>query len=135
VVVTDAVTLAALAAKQATTTIPVVAVRVTGPVETGIVASLSRPGGNVTALSNSVPGIEAKYLELLRGVVPALYRVVDLVPAGNPALDASFDRFRSAAEAPVSRPSASTWPQPATWRPPSSLPPSIAHKRCCAAPT
>jgi putative ABC transport system substrate-binding protein len=67
---------AALAAKAATTTIPIVMASVSNPVELGLVASLARPGGNVTGQSN-IPGPEfnGKQLELLKEAVPALSRV------------------------------------------------------------
>ena len=65
---------AAHAAKQATTTIPIV---MTGgdPVRAGIVASLARPGGNVTGLSDATVDVSTKRLELLKEVVPKLFRV------------------------------------------------------------
>jgi putative ABC transport system substrate-binding protein len=69
----------ALAAKQATTTIPIVMVNVTEPVEAGLVASLARPGGNVTGLSQQLtPEIRAKQLQLLKETLPRLARVAVL---------------------------------------------------------
>ena len=61
---------AATAAKQATTTIPIVMVSVGDPVGAGLVASLAKPGGNVTGVSAAHGDIAAKWLELLRQVVP-----------------------------------------------------------------
>ena len=62
-------------AKQATSTIPVVMAQDADPVGTGIVASLARPGGNITGLSNLRPELSGKRLELLKEVVPMLSRV------------------------------------------------------------
>jgi putative ABC transport system substrate-binding protein len=74
---------AARAAKQATTTIPIV---MSGgdPVATGIVASLARPGGNVTGVSDATVGVSTKRLELLKEVVPKLARVAMLWNPANP---------------------------------------------------
>jgi len=65
-----------LAAKQATSTIPIVMTLSPDPVAQGLVASLARPGGNVTGLTNLVPGISQKYVELLREIVPSASRIV-----------------------------------------------------------
>jgi putative tryptophan/tyrosine transport system substrate-binding protein len=66
----------ALAAKRATTTIPIVMVNTTDPVEVGLVASLARPGGNVTGLSQQLtPEIRAKQLQLLKEALPRASRV------------------------------------------------------------
>ena len=72
------------AAQQATTTIPIVMVRIGDPVGSGFVASLSRPGRNITGLSNMNVEVASKYLELLRAAVPKLSRVTVLVNPGNP---------------------------------------------------
>ena len=63
------------AVKQQTETIPIVMANSTDPVGTGFVASLARPGGNVTGLSNISPELSAKRLELLKEAVPGLSRV------------------------------------------------------------
>src|SRR6516165_9291240 len=63
-----------LAAKQATSVIPIVFATAADPVDTGIVASLARPGGNVTGLSSQTPDVAGKRIELLREVVPDLAR-------------------------------------------------------------
>jgi putative ABC transport system substrate-binding protein len=63
------------AAKEATTTIPIVMTQDSDPVANGFVASLARPGGNITGLSNFAPEISGKQLELLKEVVPKLSRV------------------------------------------------------------
>jgi putative ABC transport system substrate-binding protein len=72
-----------LAAKQATTGIPIVFAAAGDPVEAGLVASLARPGGNVTGLSNQTPDLAAKRLEILREVVPGLRRLAILSNVGN----------------------------------------------------
>jgi putative ABC transport system substrate-binding protein len=76
---------AAVAAKKATETIPIVAISVGDPVGLGLIASLARPGGNLTGLSYSV-GLEiaGKGLELLKETVPKVRRVAILSNPGNP---------------------------------------------------
>ena len=87
-----------IAAKQATTTIPIVMVYVRDPVATGLVASVSRPGGNVTGLSQDVGAeIPGKRLALLKELVPDLSRVAVLAFPGNPGLAAAL----KAMEAPA----------------------------------
>jgi putative tryptophan/tyrosine transport system substrate-binding protein len=91
---------AALAAKNATATIPIVGIGFDNPVENGLVASLARPGGNVTGLSYGVgPEIFGKDIELLRAMVAELRRVAVLSnPAGlNHAL--MISNVKSAARA------------------------------------
>jgi putative ABC transport system substrate-binding protein len=77
-------TRAALALKRATTTIPIVALS-SDAVGSGLVASLARPGGNVTGLSNLQPELGAKRLELLKEILPALSRVALLYTASASA--------------------------------------------------
>jgi putative ABC transport system substrate-binding protein len=74
---------AARAAKDATTTIPVVFVGVSDPVRYGLVASLARPGGNMTGLGHFTPELNGKRLELLKEVVPSFDRVAVLWNTGN----------------------------------------------------
>ena len=71
---------AALAAKKATTTIPIVMASAADPVGAGLVASLARPGGNVTGLSSLAPELNTKRLEILKDAVPKLARVGLLRP-------------------------------------------------------
>jgi putative tryptophan/tyrosine transport system substrate-binding protein len=66
-------------AKEATSVIPIVMAQDTDPVGTGIVASLARPGGNITGLSNFRPELSGKRLELLKEIVPRLSRVAVFV--------------------------------------------------------
>jgi putative ABC transport system substrate-binding protein len=71
-------TTAARVAKEATETIPIVAVAMADPIEDGLVASLARPGGNVTGTTFLSPELVAKRLQLLRDVIPGLSRVAAL---------------------------------------------------------
>lgn len=78
-------TASVLASKQATATIPIVMVGVLSPEERGLVASLARPGGNVTGLTNSAgPQIAGKYLQLLKEAVPGISRVAILSYRSGP---------------------------------------------------
>jgi len=71
------------AAQKATTTIPIVMATAGDPVGSGFVKSLARPGGNITGLSNMAGDIAAKFIELLRSVVPKLSRVAMLTPSAT----------------------------------------------------
>ena len=75
---------AVIPARNATTTIPVVFVAAIDPVATGVVASLARPGGNVTGLSAVFSDLTGKRLELLKELIPALNRVALLSRPVNP---------------------------------------------------
>jgi ABC-type uncharacterized transport system substrate-binding protein len=88
-----------LAAKSATTTIPIVMANAGDPVAFGLVASLGRPGGNVTGLSSLVPELNSKRLEILYDAVPKLVRVGFLRPSGGggPAGEATMKEIRPAA--------------------------------------
>jgi len=83
VIVTSGTSLIA-AAMQATSVIPIVFAAAGDPVGAGLVASLARPGGNVTGLSNQGPDLAGKRLELLREIVPGLGRLAILANVGNP---------------------------------------------------
>ncbi len=87
---------AIIALKQATQTIPVVMVVAGDPVGTGLVASLARPGGNITGLSNLAEGLSAKRLELLKEAVPRLSRA-GILSAPNTPAHASMRRELEAA--------------------------------------
>jgi putative ABC transport system substrate-binding protein len=76
---------AVLAAKQATSTIPIVFAMAVDPVGGGLVASLARPGGNVTGVSSQSADLAGKRLELLREVVPALHRLAIIANIDYPA--------------------------------------------------
>jgi putative tryptophan/tyrosine transport system substrate-binding protein len=84
VIVTSA-TAPVVAAKQATSVIPIVFAAAGDPVASGLVASLARPGGNITGLSIQQTDVAAKRLELLREVVPGLSRLAILANLGSPA--------------------------------------------------
>jgi putative ABC transport system substrate-binding protein len=73
----------AVAAKQVTSTMPIVMISVGDPVGAGLIESLARPGGNVTGLTNFAPELIAKRLELLKEVVPRATRVGVLTPEGQ----------------------------------------------------
>jgi putative ABC transport system substrate-binding protein len=76
---------AARAAKNATRTIPIVMGLAADPIGTELVASLARPGGNITGVSLMAPDLAGKRLELLRELVPGLSRVAFLARGGDPA--------------------------------------------------
>ena len=77
-VIVAAATVAVQAAKEATKTIPIVTPITTDPVETGLVASLARPGGNITGLSYMSSDLSGKRLDLLKEVVPKVFRIAVL---------------------------------------------------------
>jgi len=90
---------AALAAKQAAGTIPVVITGVGDPVAQGIIASLARPGGNITGLSATVTEIYPKRVEILRELVPKATRIAALFNMGNPAIPRQWKQVETAARA------------------------------------
>jgi putative tryptophan/tyrosine transport system substrate-binding protein len=75
----------AVAAKNATTSVPIVFVNVFDPVEIGLVPSLGRPGGSITGLAATSPGLAGKRLELLRELVPQLRRIAVLSHPATPS--------------------------------------------------
>ena len=83
-VIVTSTTPPSLAAKRATAVIPIVFAAANDPIGTGLVASLARPGGNVTGLANQMSDTSGKKLEFLREVVPGLRRLAIMVNAGNP---------------------------------------------------
>jgi putative tryptophan/tyrosine transport system substrate-binding protein len=86
-----------VAAKQATSVIPIVFAAANDPVGSGLVASLARPGGNVTGLSNQVSETGGKKLELLREVVPGLHRFAILANVSNPGVLLDMNEAQAAA--------------------------------------
>jgi len=96
-VIVTVATPASLAAKQATTVIPIVFGAAWDPVGTGLVESLARPGGNVTGLSNQISDTGGKKLEFLREVVPSVRRLAILANVGNPAVLLDMGEVQTAA--------------------------------------
>jgi len=88
-----------IAAKKATAVIPIVSAVMGDPVGAGLVASLARPGGNVTGLSNQAADLAAKRLEIMRDVVPDLRRLAVLANVNNPASGAEIGELQAAAKA------------------------------------
>jgi putative ABC transport system substrate-binding protein len=87
-----------IAAKQATAVIPIVFVTISDPVGSGLVASLARPGGNLTGLSIQSPDIAGKRLALLREVVPGLGRVAFMGNIDNPFVSLEMREVQTAAD-------------------------------------
>ena len=87
----------AQAAAQATRQIPIVFGTVSDPVGSGLVASFARPGGNVTGVSNMLPALSGKLLELARELVPTTSRVAVLWNPDNPAKEIEAKELRAAA--------------------------------------
>ena len=87
-VIVAAVTQASLAAKRATGAIPIVMVAVSDPVGSGLVASLARPGANITGTSSMTAEVVGKQLELLKQTVPKISRVAALWNPANPIFQA-----------------------------------------------
>jgi putative tryptophan/tyrosine transport system substrate-binding protein len=87
------------AVKQATSVIPIVFVTISDPVGSGLVASLARPGGNVTGLSIQSPDLAGKRLTLLREAVPGLRRVAFMGNVDNPFVALEMRETQAAANA------------------------------------
>src|SRR5215470_261147 len=85
----------ALAARNATTTIPIVITRVADPLESGLVSSLSRPGGNITGLSFMSTDISGKRLALLKEMLPSVSRVAALWDQRNPGASMIVDAMKA----------------------------------------
>src|SRR5262245_55365282 len=92
-------TAASFAAKQATTTIPIVMISVGDPVRAGLVASLARPGGNVTGNTILGPDIGVKWVELLQELIPTVVRVAFLWNPNNASHAAYRQELQAAAPA------------------------------------
>ena len=97
-VIVTAGTPATLAVKKATTSIPLVMVAVGDPVGTGIVPSLSRPGGNITGLTSISTEMDGKRLELLREVIPNVSHIAVLWNAASPLQVLAEKQTRAAAQ-------------------------------------
>ncbi|MEA3193989.1 MAG: hypothetical protein QOD26_2322, partial [Betaproteobacteria bacterium] len=91
-------TLGALALKQATATIPIVCVGISDPMASGIVASLARPGGNITGFSILSEQLYEKRLALLKEAVPRIRRVAFLMNPGNPVYGPMFESMQATAK-------------------------------------
>jgi putative ABC transport system substrate-binding protein len=90
---------AAIAAKQATSTIPIVFTAGDDPIKHGVVASLNRPGGNVTGIYNFISAIEAKRFGLLRETVPTAASIAVLLNPSYPGFDLQSRDVQEAARA------------------------------------
>lgn len=99
VIVTMGGNVAALAAKQATSTIPIVFLTGDDPVATGLVDSLSRPGGNITGITWLAGELGAKNLELVSELVPAAATIGVLVNPNRPTAEAQLEGAKAAAKA------------------------------------
>jgi putative ABC transport system substrate-binding protein len=88
---------ASLAAKQATTTIPIVMISIGDPVRAGLVPSLARPGGNITGNSVLGPDVGAKRLQILKEVIPTVSRVAFLWNPDNASNIVQFEELQRAA--------------------------------------
>ncbi len=85
-----------LAAKKATTTIPIVMVAVGDPVRVGLVSNLGRPGGNITGFTNLTGQITAKRLQLIKEAIPTATRIGAIGDPGEPnSLESAFDAART----------------------------------------
>ena len=87
------------AAKEATSTIPIVMAQDNDPVGNGFVASLARPGGNITGLATFAPELSGKRLELLKEIVPKLSRVAVFGTSANPGNAQSLKEIEATAGA------------------------------------
>jgi putative ABC transport system substrate-binding protein len=90
---------AATAAKQATKDIPIVLAAVGDPIGTGLIASLARPGGNITGVSGATAEMGAKNLELIREMFPSARRVAVLANASDPFSKSFLEHIQVAAKA------------------------------------
>jgi len=97
-VIVTAGTPAILAAKEGTKTIPIVMAAIGDPIAAGVIASLARPGGNVTGSTSMTPDIDGKRLELLKELVPGVSRIAVLWNPTNPNNAARMKQMQAAAK-------------------------------------
>ena len=90
---------AAIAAKTATSTIPIIMAAIGEPIGPGVVAQLARPGGNVTGLSAFVTELHGKRIELMKEMLPSTKRVGALLNMGNPVVPPQWRETQTAARA------------------------------------
>jgi putative tryptophan/tyrosine transport system substrate-binding protein len=88
----------ALAAKQATTSIPIVMAAVADPIAAGLVMSLARPGGNITGFSNMAAETAGKSVELFRDMLPSIGRVAALANPADPFTTPFLEQLRLAGQ-------------------------------------
>jgi putative tryptophan/tyrosine transport system substrate-binding protein len=91
-------TLAAQAAKAATTTIPIVFTTVGDPLGAGVIASLNRPGGNITGLTDQARDVEGKRLQLLQELIPGKRHIAVLLNPDTPFTRLALEEAKAAAE-------------------------------------
>jgi putative ABC transport system substrate-binding protein len=91
-------TAGARAARQATSTIPIIMPSIADPVAAGLVTNLARPGENLTGMTYFAPELAVKQLELLKEVAPRIKRVGALAKPGNPSMDIQFAAVEDAAK-------------------------------------
>ena len=97
-IIVPSTTPAAQIAKNATSTVPIVMIALGDPVGTGLVSSLAHPGGNVTGMSQMVPELAAKRLELLKDAVPTISRVMVLTYLVDPIAPLQVKAMKEAAQ-------------------------------------
>ena len=98
-VIVTASTAAARAGKEATGTVPIVLAGVFEPEKTGLVASLARPGGNLTGVSNQIGEVQSKGMQLLKEVLPRITRLAVLWNPDNPGSATAWDEQKQQAKA------------------------------------
>jgi putative ABC transport system substrate-binding protein len=117
------------AAQKATTTIAIVGAVMPDPVETGLVASLARPGGNTTGLSDQVAELAEKEIQILKEALPSARRVAILWHEGNPGAKLTFEQRAEPHRRSVSPPKPSASPSQVSSRPRSRAPPETDRTR------
>ena len=90
-------TQAALSAMSATRAVPIVAIGVNDPVDTGLVASLEKPGGNVTGIAFLIKDLETRRVDVLRALAPKTRRIAGLMNMGNPGIAHAWKMLEEAA--------------------------------------